>query len=148
MLQMCMVSHPGCAGTMAQKIYMSLPGWKNHCGTRRGSYIWERSVHNVRIEQLWVNVTAQVGATWDNHFTRLEVWYGLDINNVAHIWLLHLLFLGTINTQLPFFAESWNQHCILMELRPIRVRDHGHHLRTYCFYSRSASARILITSYF
>ncbi|KAF8182221.1 hypothetical protein K438DRAFT_1908098 [Mycena galopus ATCC 62051] len=70
---------------------------KNHCGTHRGSYIWGRSIHNVRIERLWIDVTAQ---------------YGLDINNVAHIWLLHLLFLGTINTQLTFFAESWNQHRI------------------------------------
>ncbi|KAF8143071.1 hypothetical protein K438DRAFT_2110938 [Mycena galopus ATCC 62051] len=70
------------------------------------------SVHNVRIERLWVDVTAQVGATWGDHFTRLEVRYGLDINNVAHIWLLHLLFLGTINTQLTFFADSWNQHRI------------------------------------
>jgi hypothetical protein len=31
---------------------------------------------------------------------------------VAHIWLLHFLFLGTINTQLSFFAEAWNQHRI------------------------------------
>ncbi|KAJ7705834.1 hypothetical protein B0H14DRAFT_3099686 [Mycena olivaceomarginata] len=70
------------------------------------------SVHNVRIERLWVDVTAQVGATWAEHFTALEIRYGLDINNVAHIWLLHFLFLGTINTQLAFFAEAWNQHRI------------------------------------
>ncbi|KAJ7728130.1 hypothetical protein B0H14DRAFT_2410102, partial [Mycena olivaceomarginata] len=69
-------------------------------------------VHNVRIERLWVDVTAQVGATWAEHFTALEIRYGLDINNVAHIWLLHFLFLGTINTQLAFFAEAWNQHRI------------------------------------
>ncbi|KAJ7613058.1 hypothetical protein FB45DRAFT_981820 [Roridomyces roridus] len=73
-----------------------------------------KSVHNVRIERLWVDVTAQVGATWADHFTLLELRYGLDINNVAHIWLLHFLFLGTINTQLAFFAESWNQHRIQM----------------------------------
>ncbi|KAJ7748259.1 hypothetical protein B0H14DRAFT_3096977 [Mycena olivaceomarginata] len=67
----------------------------------------------VRIERLWVDVTAQVGATWAEHFTALEIRYGLDINNVAHIWLLHFLFLGTRTpTNLPFFAEAWNQHRI------------------------------------
>ncbi|KAF8204269.1 hypothetical protein K438DRAFT_1905446 [Mycena galopus ATCC 62051] len=70
------------------------------------------SIHNVRIERLWIDVTAQASATWGDHFTRLEVQYGLDINNFAHIWLLHLLFLSTINTQLTFFAEWWNQHRI------------------------------------
>ncbi|KAF8122633.1 hypothetical protein K438DRAFT_1913379 [Mycena galopus ATCC 62051] len=78
------------------------------------------SVHNVRIERLWVDVTAQVSATWGDHFTLLEVRYGLDINNVAHIWLLHFLFLGTINTQLTFFAESWNQHRIQIQNGPNR----------------------------
>ncbi|KAF8146979.1 hypothetical protein K438DRAFT_1910600 [Mycena galopus ATCC 62051] len=68
------------------------------------------SVHNARIERLWVDVMAQVSATWGDHFIRLEVRYGLDINNVAHIWLLHLL--GTVNTQLTFLAELWNQHHI------------------------------------
>ncbi|KAF8185877.1 hypothetical protein K438DRAFT_1836458 [Mycena galopus ATCC 62051] len=84
----------------AENLYVAT--WmENHCGTHRGSYIWGRSIHNVCIERLWIDVTAQV-----------KVQYGLDINNVAHIWLLHLLFLGTINTQLTFFAESWNQHRI------------------------------------
>ncbi|KAF8130514.1 hypothetical protein K438DRAFT_1912022 [Mycena galopus ATCC 62051] len=61
-----------------------------------------RSVHNVRIERLWVDVTAQVGATWGDHFTLLEVRYGLDINN------------------LDFFAQSWNQHRIQIRNSPNR----------------------------
>ncbi|KAJ7667004.1 hypothetical protein DFH06DRAFT_984389 [Mycena polygramma] len=77
-------------------------------------------VHNVRIERLWVDVTAQVGAAWADHFILLELRYGLDINNVAHIWLLHFLFLGTINSQLAFFAESWNQHRIQIRNGPNR----------------------------
>ncbi|KAF8202814.1 hypothetical protein K438DRAFT_1932681 [Mycena galopus ATCC 62051] len=110
-----------------KKIHMLLPGWKTTVGLAEAPiygddssihncflfldrFLLFRSVHNARIERLWVDVTAQVSATWGDHFIRLEVQYGLDINNVAHIWLLHLL--GTINTQLTFFAELWNQHHI------------------------------------
>lgn len=79
-----------------------------------------RSVHNVRIERLWVDVTAQLGASWAEAFTQLELHHGLDINNTHHIWLLHLLFLPTINQELTFFAESWNQHRIQIRNGPNR----------------------------
>ncbi|KAF8220746.1 hypothetical protein L208DRAFT_1331987, partial [Tricholoma matsutake] len=73
-----------------------------------------RSVHNICIECLWVDITAQLGATWADRFIMLEVQHGLNINSANHIWLLHYLFLNTINQQLNFLAESWNQHCIWM----------------------------------
>ena len=77
-------------------------------------------MHNIHIEWLWVDVTAQVTAAWGDRFTLLELRYGLDINNRAHIWLLHFLFLGAINDQLAFFAESWNQHRIQIRNGPNR----------------------------
>jgi hypothetical protein len=80
-----------------------------------------RSVHNVRIERLWADVTAQIGATWADVFILLEVQHGLNINNVHHIWLSHYLFLHQINGQLRFFMESWNQHQIRIRDGPNRV---------------------------
>jgi hypothetical protein len=50
----------------------------------------------------------------------LEVRHGLDINNINHIWLLHYLFLNTINVQLDFFAQSWNHHVIQIRNGPNR----------------------------
>ncbi|KAJ7755308.1 hypothetical protein DFH07DRAFT_868420 [Mycena maculata] len=89
-------------------------------GEGQGSYIWGRSVHNVRIERLWADVTAQISATWADIFTILELRHGLNINNAAHIWLLHYLFLNLINNQLRFFMESWNQHQIRIRHGPSR----------------------------
>ncbi|KAJ7504931.1 hypothetical protein B0H11DRAFT_1709235 [Mycena galericulata] len=77
-------------------------------------------IHNVRIERLWVDVTAQVGATWSENFTLLELHHGLDINNTSHIWLLHYLFLPTINDQLTFFMGAWNEHKIQIRNGPNR----------------------------
>ncbi|KZT31146.1 hypothetical protein SISSUDRAFT_995483, partial [Sistotremastrum suecicum HHB10207 ss-3] len=79
-----------------------------------------RSVHNVRIERLWVDVTAQVGAKWSAFFTQLELHCGLDINNADHLWLLHSLFLPVINAELQFFAEAWNEHKIDSKTGPRR----------------------------
>ncbi|KAJ7588960.1 hypothetical protein C8J56DRAFT_1004396 [Mycena floridula] len=61
-----------------------------------------RSVHNVRIEHLWVDVTAQVGGTWASMFDILELWHGLDINNQT------------------LFAGGWNRHSIQIQNGPNR----------------------------
>lgn len=77
-------------------------------------------MHNVRIERLWVDVTAQIGATWATVFVLLELHHGLNINNTFHIWLLHYLFLHQINQQLRFFMEAWNQHQLQIRDGPNR----------------------------
>jgi hypothetical protein len=66
-------------------------------GTKISRHFLHRSVHNVRIERLWGDVTAQVGSSWADAFTDLELHHGLNINNENHIWLLHILFLPILN---------------------------------------------------
>ena len=69
----------------------------------------------MRIERLWVDVTTQFGNKWAEFFTSLEVSYGLDVNNVNHMWLLHLLFLADLNAEINFFVGGWNEHKISMK---------------------------------
>ncbi|KAF8824944.1 hypothetical protein HHX47_DHR7000552 [Lentinula edodes] len=89
-------------------------------GTGQGSYIWGCSVHNVRIERLWVDVSHYVSQHWHDAFTALEVHHDLDVQNVNHIWLIHHLFLRQINDSLAFWAESWNSHRVRKNNGPSR----------------------------
>ncbi|KAL0059103.1 hypothetical protein AAF712_014174 [Marasmius tenuissimus] len=89
-------------------------------GYGRGSYLWGRSVHNTRIERLWVDMRANVSSTWDSRFTDLELNFGLEYQNVNHKWLLQHLFLEVINEEMTFWYHSWNQHKIAIKDGPSR----------------------------
>lgn len=77
-----------------------------------------RSVHNSRIERIWYDVTEGFGSKWKNFFTDLEANEGLDVNNPAHIWLLHRLFLDGINQDALAWAEAWNNHKLQIRGEP------------------------------
>lgn len=98
-------------------------------GVERGSYIWGRqvfiistiyfynnssssyrSVHNVRIERLWRDVTQGFGLKWYNFFYALEAESGLSPDNDGHIWLIHYLFLPSITQDAHDWAGAWNAH--------------------------------------
>ncbi|KAJ3755629.1 hypothetical protein EV360DRAFT_96085 [Lentinula raphanica] len=92
-----------------RRVY-SVPG-PNSLWHHDGHHLF-RSVHNVRIERLWVDVSNYISQNWNDIFTRLEMHHQLDVNNPNHIWLLHYLFINTINESLAFWVEGWNCHRI------------------------------------
>jgi hypothetical protein len=69
-----------------------------------------RSVHNTRIERVWYDVTNGFGGKWKRFFTDLEVNHGLNIHDRSSLWLLHELFLPSINDDALRWAKSWNSH--------------------------------------
>ncbi|KZV64275.1 hypothetical protein PENSPDRAFT_615635 [Peniophora sp. CONT] len=83
---------------------------EEYWGQGRGLYIWGRSVHNTRIERLWYDLTRGFGQKWKNFFIQLELHDGLDPDQPAHIWLLHHLYLPSINLDARMWADSWNNH--------------------------------------
>ncbi|KAK6992797.1 hypothetical protein R3P38DRAFT_2568726 [Favolaschia claudopus] len=81
-----------------------------HRGPNRASFMWGSSTHNTRIERMWVEVGTQFARQWRAFFTRLEDLHQLDRHNPGHLWLLHKLFLESINDDCRQFKAYWNAH--------------------------------------
>ena len=83
-----------------------------------------RSVHNIRIERLWVEVGRTIVAKWKPFFEALEARHGLRVDSAGHVWLLHHLFLRSLNGDVVEWAEHWNCHVMrLREQRDNAPRD-------------------------
>ncbi|KAF7297059.1 hypothetical protein MIND_00938700 [Mycena indigotica] len=89
-------------------------------GSGRGSYIFGRSVHNTRIERLWLDWTQGLGLKWYDFFMDLEQHYGLDVDEDLHMWLLHHLFLDAINAEATEWVKTWNFHIMQIRGEPNR----------------------------
>lgn len=80
-----------------------------------------RSVHNQRIERLWVDVWKDVANVYYSLFTSMETGtenggYGiLDPGNDLHLWVLHYVFLPRLNRDLALFAAQKNNQGLSTE---------------------------------
>ncbi|KAJ3929003.1 MAG: hypothetical protein NXY57DRAFT_944446 [Lentinula lateritia] len=74
--------------------------------------MWGASTGNTQAERMWPEVGSQFVRAWRAFFFRLERVHGLQRNNPNHLWLLHTLFLSSINEDCDSFVQNWNSHPI------------------------------------
>ena len=79
-------------------------------GIGRRAVLTGRSVHNQRIERLWVDVFARCLNVYYNLFQIMETQHVLDPDNGIHLFALQYVYLSRIQRDLSTFANAWNHH--------------------------------------
>ena len=104
-----------------------------HHGGNDNCVILGSSVHNVRIERMWRDVSRSVITPFKERFTSLEDQEILDVDNEIDLFCLHEMFAHRINASLNDFVSSWNSH-------PLTSENNQTPLQLFCTGSNSESS--------
>ena len=84
-------------------------------GLNRRTMLVGSSVHNQRIERLWLDVKRLIVGRFQALFYYMEDGGLLDPLNEIHLYVLHLVFLESINNALKELTMDWNNHPLSTE---------------------------------